>query len=77
MRPMGALAASGTLGGSTSCSRSSIQKEAARSEFSRLGRHPYRHTTRTTLPTVVESEGVVGHDFRSREKQQRDLGPTW
>jgi hypothetical protein len=31
---------------------------------------------RTTLPTVAESDIVVGHDFRNREKQQLEIGVT-
>jgi hypothetical protein len=31
---------------------------------------------RTTLSTVAESDIVVGHDFRNREKQQLEIGVT-
>ena len=31
---------------------------------------------RTTLSTVAESDIVVGHDFRNREKQQLEIGIT-
>ena len=37
---------------------------------------PSGRTTRTTLSTVAESNIVVGHDFRNREKQQLELGVT-
>jgi hypothetical protein len=30
--------------------------------------------TRTTLPTVAESDVVVGRDFRDRENQQLEIG---
>ena len=72
---MGAPVASGTLAGSTSGSSASIHKEAASSDFSRFRRHPGR-TTRTTLSTVAESDIVVGHDFRNREKQQLEIDVT-
>jgi hypothetical protein len=67
---MVAPVASGTLAGSPSVSWASIHKEAAHSDFSRFRRHPPGRMARTTLTTVAESDIVVGHDFRNREKQQ-------
>src|SRR5947209_13514827 len=62
---MGAPVASGTLAESTSGSWPSIHKIPSTASFDR-----------TTLLTLAESDVAVGHDFRSREKQQIKVGVT-
>ena len=73
---MVARVASGTLAGSRSGSWASIHKEAARSDFSRFRRHPPVVRLAQLSRTVAESDVVVGHDFRNRENQQREVGVT-
>src|ERR1039458_5270137 len=73
---MGAPVTSGTLAGSTSGFWDSIHKEAASSDISRFGRHPPVERLAQNVPTVAESDVVVGHDFRNRENQQKEIGLT-
>ena len=67
--------ASGTLAGSTSGCWVSIHNEAASSDFSRFPSTPSGRATRTTLPDR-RAAAVVGHDFRDRGQQQREIGDT-
>ncbi len=70
---MGAPVASGTLAGSTSRSAASIHREAASSDITRSV-DTLRSYDSHTLPTVAESDIVVGHNFPNREKQRSETG---
>jgi hypothetical protein len=72
---MGAPVASGTLAGSTSGSGDSIHRQAASSDCSRFPSTPSGRTTRATLPDR-RAAAVIGHDFRNREQQEREIGVT-
>lgn len=72
---MGAPVASGTLAGSPSDSEASIHREPP-AATSPAPSTPSGPTTRTTLPTVAESNVVVGHDFRDRETDGEKIDVT-
>jgi len=74
---MVAPVACGTLAGSTSGSWASIHKKppaaTARASVETLRSYGSHNLT---LPTVADSDVPVGHNFRNREKQQREIGGT-
>ena len=59
----------------TSGSGASIRREAAEASLA-LPSTPSGSTTRTTLPTVAESDVVVRHNFPNRQKQESEIGLT-
>ena len=65
---MGVPVASGTLAGSTSGSAASMHREAARSDFTRSVATVRSHNSHNSAD-VAESNVVVGHDFRDRERK--------
>ena len=71
---MGARVASGTLAGSTSGSSASIHEKAARSDFSRVRRHPrvvrFAHLCRRSRGRTSSS----GATPQPNEKQQSEIG---